>query len=257
MFQNDAVINHIRSATPAARLFPEEADALLERLCASGWNRVPEGYGDPLDMLFGHRFRQWTLGWDPEPGTADLWLLIWETDSWREKPVWNLYGNGRLVFQEEMGFSRRGERFDLLLESARLPFISHQSFLSALTAFLHPEAQRKLACQALGETLTARPEIFPSLRESLFQLLETDLGNSQWPTLDVLKLHRLSCRIPVIGLFRRLAESGLLDRAEDQDRLEAAIEGCREEFTLQEGRLSPLLEADYRASRQKILIENF
>src|SRR5687767_917844 len=73
----------------STRLFPEEATELLKRLVRERWQRLSSEYDDPLGMLFGNRAKQWTAGWDPH--SSVLYLLVWETDSWQEKPVWSLY----------------------------------------------------------------------------------------------------------------------------------------------------------------------
>jgi hypothetical protein len=229
---------------PLARLFPEEADTLLESLVKARWQRLSSEYDDPLGMLFGNRAKQWTAGWIPSQ-TA-LYLLIWETDSWQEKPIWSLYQDGTLIFQEEDGFSQnRGGWLHTLLESEKLPFLSHQQFLEPTLDFLYPESLRQQANQALLSTILARPEIFVQLQEPLFKALERDLGNPEWPTLEVLKLHRLAHKIPLINLFRQFVEKGLIRTEKDSIRLDSILSRLQQEFSEQGPKISPLFQAMY------------
>lgn len=226
---------------PLERLFPEEADALLEGLVKSRWRRLSSEYDDPLGMLFGNRAKQWTAGWAPH--AQALYLLVWETDSWQEKPVWSVYQDGQLIFQEEDGFSHnRGGWLHQLLESEKLPFLSHQQFLEPLFDFLYPEAQRHQASQALLATILARPEIFTQLQEPLFKALEADLGNPEWPTLEVLKLHRLAHKVPLVDLFRQFVESGLVRTEKDCIRLDLALSQLQREFAAEGPKISSLFQ---------------
>lgn len=224
------------------RLFPEEADHLLRRLIHQRWRRLSSEYDDPLGILFGNRARQWTAGWDTE--THALLLLVWETDSWQEKPVWSLYQDGFLVFQEEDGFSQnRSNWFHQLLESEKFPFINHQQFLEPLVDFLFPEPQRHQSCERLLQTILARPEIFIQLKEPLFKALEAELGNPEWPVLEVLKIHRLAHKVPLVDLFRLFVENGLIRAEKDCLRLDNALTRLQTTFSEQGSQISSLFQA--------------
>lgn len=242
-------------ASPAlgtpTRLFPEEADALLGHLVQSRWRRLSSEYDDPLGMLFGSRARQWTAGWDME--SQALYLLVWETDSWQEKPVWSLYQNGTLIFQEEDGFSQnRSHWCHQLLESSKLPFMTHQQFLEPLVEFLYPEAMRHEACQSLLATILSRPEIFMQLKEPLFKALEADLGNPEWPVLEVLKIHRLAHKVPLVDLFRQFVESGLIRSEKDCVRLDEALGHLQAEFGQQTSQISSLFQSMFAKHAQAL-----
>lgn len=236
---------------PLTRLFPEEADALLENLVKSRWRRLSSEYDDPLGVLFGSRTRQWTVGWHTE--SQSLYLLVWEIDSWQEKPVWSLYQNGTLVFQEENGFSQnRSQWCHQLLESTRLPFMTHQQFLEPLVEFLYPEVQRHQACHVLLNTILSRPEIFLQLKEPLFQALEADLHNPEWPVLEVLKIHRLAHKVPLVDLFRQFVENGLIRTEKDCLRLDEALNQLQTEFIEQGQQISSLFQSMYARHAQAL-----
>lgn len=229
---------------PAVRLQPEEADTLLRRLVQERWPRLSSEYHDPLGMLFSNRAKQWTTGWDTQ-GQA-LLLLVWETHSWQEKPVWSLYRNGTLIFQEEDGCSpQRGKHLHQLLESDQLPFIEHHAFLEPLTNYRFTELERRQATQALMHTILARPEFFEHAKEFLFQALEADLGNPDWPLLDVLKIHRLAHKNPLVDLFRQFVQTGLIRTTKDSIRLNHALVQLQKDFTQQGLTISPLLQPLY------------
>jgi hypothetical protein len=191
-------------------------------------------------MLFSNRAKQWTAGWDTQDQT--LLLLVWETRSWQEKPVWSLYRNGKLIFQEEDGSSpQRGKQLHQLLESDQLPFMEPQAFLAPLTEYRFTEPERRQATQALMHTILARPECFEPLKELLFDALEADLGNPDWPLLDVLKLHRVAHKNPLVDLFRQFVQTGLIRSTNDNMRLNQALIQLQQDFAQQGTTISPLL----------------
>lgn len=204
------------------RLFPEEADALLQNLLQSRWQRLSSEYHDPLGMLFGNQARQWTAGWDATKSV--LYLLLWETDSWQEKPLWSLYQDGQLIFQEEVGFSRsRSSILQQLMESKHLPFLDHNHFLEPLVDFRQDPAQRQQAGNVLAQTIIARPEVWDHLKEPFMQLLESGLHQSEWPVLDILKLHQVAHKVVLIDVLRQCVNSGLLRTQLENERLDQAL----------------------------------
>lgn len=231
------------------RLFPQEADALLKALGESRWARLSSEYDDPLGMLFGNRARQWTAGWHEQT----LYLLVWETDSWQDKPVWSLYSNGSFIFQEEDGFSQnRSQWMHQLLESKKLPFIEYSKFLEPLLDYRYTEEQRQETTQALMNTLLARPEIFEPFKPALFGILETDLANPHWPLLEILKVHRLSQKLPIVDLFRQCVEAGFLRTAEDALRLTQSLSQLQENFNLQASQISFLFQPAYQTAHAQL-----
>jgi hypothetical protein len=228
----------------SVRLFPEEATELLKRLVRERWQRLSSEYDDPLGMLFGNRAKQWTAGWDPH--SSVLYLLVWETDSWEEKPVWSLYRDGTLIFQEEDGFSQtRGNYLHQLLESEQLPFIGHSQFLEPLLDYRFVEPQRAKATQALLKTIQARPEIFANLKEPLFQALEAELRNQELPILEILKIHRLAHKNGLVDLFRHFVQDGFIRTAKDYARLDKALTLLQMDYAEQGPKISLLLQPIY------------
>lgn len=229
------------------RLFPAEAESLLRNLVKSGWWRLSSEYHDPLGMLFGNRAKQWTAGWDIE--THSFLLLIWETDSWQEKPVWSFYRDGQLIFQEEDGFSKtRSHLLHQLLESESLPFINESALLEPLTDFRHDALFRKQAAVSLMAGIRARPEIFDLLKEPLLAALESDLDSEEWPTLEILKLHRVGHKVILVDLIRQCMEMGLLRTQEEAKRVERALRQLQAAFVILSRNISGLFLPKLRAA---------
>lgn len=207
---------------------------MLRSLLQNRWQRLSSEYDDPLGMLFGNRARQWTAGWSPEQKEAEkktLFLLVWETDSWQEKPVWSLYRDGQLIFQEEDGFSKsRSGVFHQLLESEALPFLDQSRFLAPLTDFRYDVNQRRQAAQILMRTIQARPEVFERLKDPFLKGLEADANNPDWPVLDILKLHRVAHKTVLVDLARQCVTIGLFRTQEDWERLDSALRQLEAEF---------------------------
>ncbi|WP_373533105.1 hypothetical protein [Vampirovibrio sp.] len=233
------------------RLFPEEADALLQNLLQNRWQRLSSEYHDPLGMLFGNRARQWTAGWDTSKST--LYLLLWETDSWQNKPLWSFYQNGQLVFQEEDGFSKpRSAIFQQLMESKKLPFLDHAHFLEPLTDFRQAPSQRQQAGQRLAQTILARPEVWEHLKEPFLQALEADLNHPEWPLLDILKLHQVAHKVVLIDVIRQCVNAGLLRTQADQERLSQAVERLQNCFLALNNQISLLFKPALQKAHQAL-----
>ncbi len=247
-----AIYTHSQSesASPAQspRLFPVEVDLLLQNLLNQKWQRLSSEYHDPLGMLFGNRARQWTAGWDADH--ENLYLLVWETDSWQEKPVWSLYQNGTLIFQEIEGFSKsRTQQFHQLLEGEHLPFIDHARFLEPLIDFRFEAQQRAQAGISLIQTILSRPEVFEHLKEPIFQALESDFDKPEWPLLDILKLHRVAHKHIFVELFRQCVQNGLLRAEKDRLRLDQALNHLQNEFKLLSTQLSFLFQSSFQQAQ--------
>lgn len=241
----------VQSASSTARLFPEEATVLLQTLVQQRWRRLSSEYHDPLGMLFGNRARQWTAGWDPTH--QNLYLLIWETDSWQEKPVWSLYQDGALIFQEEEGFSKtRDSLFHQLLEGQNLPFLTQSQFLAPLVEFHFSPEQRQQTAQVLIQTFQTRPEVFDTLKAPLLEALERDFGNAEWPLLDILKLHRVAHKTLLVNLFRQCVQHGLIRTEKELQRLDGALNQLQTEFTELGQRISNLFMPALQASRNEL-----
>jgi hypothetical protein len=223
------------------RLFPEEADALLQNLLQSRWQRLSSEYHDPLGMLFGNRARQWTAGWDETQNA--LYLILWETDSWQEKPLWSLYQDGQLIFQEEDGFSRsRSAMLQQLMESTRLPFLDHSQFLKPLVDFSQEFLQRQQAGNALAQTIIARPEVWDHLKEPLMQVLEAGLIHPEWPVLDILKLHQVTHKVVLIDVIRKCVNSGLFRTQPEHERLDQVLSNLQACFLTLNSQISLLFK---------------
>jgi hypothetical protein len=159
---------HLKSALPSFHfgnealgtdlLSDEEADSLLSSLVQTRWSRLACQDTDPLGMLFNDCAKQWTAGWEPQQQA--LLLLVWETDSWQNKPKWSLYRNGKLIFQALDGASAQQRQcLNQLLESPNLPFIEPAEFLARFSDFRFSETQRLQAVEQLRQTVAILPAI--------------------------------------------------------------------------------------------------
>lgn len=232
-------LNQSPSLVNTHRLFAPEAEQLLKSLLQSRWQRLSSEYHDPLGMLFGNRAKQWTAGWDQQQ--ESLYLLVWETDSWQEKPIWSIYQDGVLLFQEEDGFSRtRSALFHQLMESDTLPFLSEAAILIPLTDFRRGADARKIATNALVASIKARPEVFDLLKEPLLKTLETELSDGNWPVLEILKLHRVAHKVNLVDIIRQCVEMGLFRTQADATRLTQAFNRLQSAFDHLSATISPL-----------------
>jgi hypothetical protein len=130
--------------------------------------------------------------------------------------------------------------------------MTHQQFLEPLVEFLYPEVQRHQACHVLLNTILSRPEIFLQLKEPLFQTLEADLHNPEWPVLEVLKIHRLAHKVPLVDLFRQFVENGLIRTEKDCRRLDEALNQLQTEFIEQGQQISSLFQSMYARHAQAL-----
>lgn len=220
----------IAPETPQRTLLaPDAAEALLQQLVSQRWRRLKPEYDDPIGMLMDQGARQWTAGWAPH--TNVLYLLVWEADSFKERAWWRLYEDGVLIFEELDGESKtRSALFNSLLESEKLPFLTLSQWLEPMLGYHHPSEKRYATVRALLGTLMSRPEIFTALKEPLFEALEADLGNSEWPVLEVMKIHRLSQKNPLVWLFQEMVRQGILRTLSDKNRLNRALSLLQDDY---------------------------
>jgi hypothetical protein len=213
----------------APLLDADAAESLLQHLIAYRWRRLQPEYDDPIKMLMDQGTKQWTAGWAPRGNT--LYLLVWETDSFKDRAWWRFYENGVLIFEELDGESKsRSNLFNTLLESEQLPFASYMQWLEPMLHYNHSPEWRFDAAKALLSSMTTRPEIFNELKEPLFQALEFDLGNSDWPVLEVLKIHRLAHKNPLVWLFQQLVQTGFIRTLQDNTRLDRALSQLQNDY---------------------------
>jgi hypothetical protein len=226
--------------THASLLEPDALEALLQQLVSHRWRRLQPEYADPIGMLMNQGTRQWTAGW--VPGANSLYLLVWENDSFKQRAWWRFYENGALIFEEPDGASRgRSALFNKLLESGQLPFVSYKQWLEPVLQYNQSPERRLFAVDSILNTLTARPEIFSALKEPLFAALELDLGNEQWPLLEVLKIHRLAHKNPLLGLFQQLLQRGFIRTLEDKKRLKRALILLQDDYAYLGAQVAPIL----------------
>lgn len=225
-------------------LEPDACDALLNYLVAQKWSRLQAEYDDPIRMLMNRGARQWTVGWAPDSTT--LYLLVWEADSFNEQAWWRLYENGHCIFTEVDGQSKtRSALFNKLLESDSLPFATYQQWLSPILEYGQPGEWCTTAVQSILNTLVARPEIFNMLKNPLFKALEMDLGNPEWPLLEVMKIHRLAHKTPLIWLFQQLVQQGMIRTLQDNTRLDAALSLLQTDYFDFGHRVAPVFRSVY------------
>lgn len=233
-------------AMPAPALDETEADALLQELVLQRWARLSSEYDDPLGVLFTEKARQWTAGWGQD---GNLYLLVWELQSWEQKPLWCLYRNGALLYREEEGYTRsRSDLCQKLLESDQLPFLTHEQLLAEFSRYGADPGMVREAARHLLDSILGRPEIFTQLKEPLFAFLEADLGNPDWPLLEVMKLHRLSHKNPVVWLFQQFVKTGLMRLPSDLKRLDSALTRLQQDYTLYGSGVFPFMQPAYDAA---------
>lgn len=233
-------------ASDVATLDDEAAEALMGELILSRWARLLPEYDDPLTMLYQAKdaapARHWTLGWFG----VDLYLLVWETDTWQGAPRWLLYINGRPVYSkvcnEDSLFHHYGQE---ILEGDRLPAISWERLLARLSDFSLPVEQRTQATQHLTHTLLNAPWLVSSLALPLAHALGANL-NEPWPTLDMLKLNRLAGKNTLIKVLAALVKSGLIQKPEHKLALSRALNHVELAYRELAGIISPLLQDTYQ-----------
>lgn len=220
----------------------EPIDSLLAELWKSRWSRLSSEYDDPLGMLFSNRVRQWTAGWHQ----GNLYLLVWEAHSWQTQPGWQLYENGERILNEEDGLHKsRSALLHKLLESDQLPFARYEDFFDPLIDYRFSQPQRETTAKALMTTILARPEIFDHLKEALFQTLEAELGEPEWPMLEVMKLHRLQRKTPLVWLFQQFVQTGFIRTLRDNSRLDRALTLLQEDWFQFGYKTAPLFRPAY------------
>lgn len=232
-------------------LQPEAAETLLVELRQSRWQRLRSEYDDPIGMLFNNQARQWTLGWNENQD--DLYLLVWETESWQGQAVWSLYCNGELLYQEANGAAkRRNTLCQELLESPLLPHISALELLSPLMDFRYFEPQREAAAQKLIQTVLGRPEIFEAIKAPLLDALDAELSGMDWPVLDILKLHRVTHKLTLLSVFDAGLKQKLLKQPTDFQRLGQSLEKLELSMSTLQGQLALLFQPGLTQARQAL-----
>jgi hypothetical protein len=223
-------------------LSTDAVEALLRYFISKRWQRLQPEYADPLGMLMNRGARQWTAGWAPHGNT--LYLLVWETSSFDTPAHWKLYENGTLIYLEQ-DKGPRSNAFGQLLESKQLPFVSYEHWLEPLLHHRHEREARQEATQALLNTLLARPEVFDALKNPIFKALEADLGNPDWPLLELLKLHRLAHKNPLVHLFKQLVQTGFIRTQADMERLDRALTLLQKDYILYGNHIAPIVRPLY------------
>ncbi len=221
-----------------------EADALLQMLLRTRWTRLPAQTDDPLGLLYSTGAHQWTAGWDANQ--HNLYLLVWELHSWEQKPRWCLYRNGELLIQEEDGASRnRSALLHKLLESDQLPFTTVERLLEPLLDYRCTLEQREISARQLLTSILARPQMLETFKGILFQALETDLANREWPVLEVMKIHRVSHKNVLVRLFRDLVKTGLIRTLRDNTRLDRDLNLLQDDYLYLGCQVSPLFRGAF------------
>ena len=78
-----------------------------------------------------------------------------------------------------------------LFEGPQLETVSLKQLLSPLTSYQIPREHREYRVEVIADTAKAYPAILSALKTSLLTLLREELGISEWPMLDLMKIHRL------------------------------------------------------------------
>lgn len=239
---------------------PGTLEVLLQQLVSQRWSRLQPEYDDPIGMLMNQGARQWTAGWSPRGNS--LYLLVWESDSFEQRAWWRFYENGALLFEEPDGTSKsRSALFNTLLESGELPFVSYHQWLDPMLHYNHPPEARIAAVDNVLHSVKARPEIFDILRTPLFEALELDLKDEQWPLLELLKIHRLSHKNPLVRLFQQLMQLGFIRTLEDRKRLNQALSLLQDDYAFLSSQVAPffrtLFEQAHQEFRQLMLTDGF
>ncbi len=231
-----------------APLQPEAAESLLVELRQNRWRRLRAEYDDPLGMLFNNQARQWTMGWNENQD--ELYLLVWETESWQNQATWSLYCNGELLYQEADGGSkRRSALCQELLESPLLPCVSALELLSPLMDFRYFEPQREAAAQKFILALLARPEVFSTLKAPLLEALNAELGSLDWPVLDILKLHRVAHKLTLLRVFDVGLKQGWIRQPKDLRQFNQSLDSLERAMDTLQGQLSLLFQPGLAQAR--------
>ncbi len=236
---------------PPAPLLPDrEAARLLQRLLKSGWQRLSPEYDDPLNMLYDRPATEWTMGWDP--ADASLYLVLWEKTSWLKQRHWVLCINGqRRYVCKDTPLSPLAGHFRRLLEGDARVFQTPDAFLEPVTDYGIPLEQRELRAEHLLRTLKMVPAAWPVLREPFLSLLGRDLGHDNWPTLDVMKIHRLDQKILLIHCLKALVQEFIIASRQEKHRIHTLIEQVHFEYERLGRVITRLMRPEYEASYRR------
>lgn len=239
-----------KAAPDANALLPDDdIDQLLNNLLQMRWKRFACQDADPLGMLFNDRAKQWTAGWAPQEQA--LFLIIWETDSWQNKPTWSLYRNGELLAQHIEGQSAMHSHcMTQLLESPQLPTLEPAEFVARLSDFRFVQ-EAPLATEQLRQTMTVFPELYGFLQSTLLSILETDLSNPEWPTLEVLKLHRVQHKNALLRIFFDALQQGRLSRGSDTERFNTVLTRLQQDYQTLGQTIQPLFQGKFQQAAQE------
>lgn len=229
---------------------------LVEILIRQHWPRLRAEYDHPLNVLYQSEeqpLRQWTMGWGV-PGSENplgaLYLLIWQADRF-QNATWQLYQDGVLLLETPDDPTSASRHCRTLLEGEHLPVLEPLDLLRRLTEYQIAPDLRERAADLLGVAMAAFPFIFEHFRPALLTLLAEDLDNPHWPTLDILKLHRLSQKTVLVRLLKDGLERGQPMPPQERQRLNHLLEQLRWQYDLLGHELHPLFLPAYGEEYQR------
>jgi hypothetical protein len=144
----------------------------------------------------------------------------------------------------------RSQWLTQLLESPQLPTLEATEFISRLSDFRFVQNAPMIAEQ-IRQTITAFPELYSYLKNALFSLLETDLNNPEWPTLEILKLHRVQHKNVLLPIFLDALQQGRLSNRTDIERFNTALLHLDEDYRTLGQTIQPLFQAKYQQAAQE------
>lgn len=193
---------------------PDECNQLLETLLNGNWCVLKADDSDPLDILFSRSLTQWQVLANPDAAQNTVYLLWKEQVNMLEDAQWSLYENGNLIYT-----GKHLAQFDELMDADALDTMAIGQYLE------------KGNTNALINTLAVRPAVFSTLKKPLFDKLEQFYESTNIPVLNFEISVMLAEKTRVVGLFKQLAQAGILDRAIDCIRLDAGLKRLTSEFS--------------------------
>ncbi len=249
-----------QTSNPASSLSQDEAHALLRQLIEHSWQRLKPECDDPINMLYDDlEASEWTMGWAPKDNT--LYLLLWKKESWQSQPTWYLYINGIPAFQcNEDSFSKNAKLCQELLESPELPSLSIPDFLNRITDYHIPFEQREHSLSLLSETLKGHPKLWNTFKQPFYQYMAKGLNENNWPTLDLLKIHRLEQKHLLLQGLKEWTLSGLIDSLDEKRLLNRLLNQIHYQYEALGKIITPLAKPQYEKAYQnfqKIISQGF
>ncbi len=226
----------------------EEARSCLHQLMEKGWHRLKPEYDDPINLLYDNLpANEWTMGWAPNNNT--LYLIIWKKETWQTKPYWQLHINGTLRFECRED-AKEATLFHQLMENNEFADLSFSRFFGRITDYhLSPE-QRDQALTRLSTALINNPTLWKSFQIPFYPYLSRHLNSNHWPTLDLLKIHQLDQKTPLLQALKNWISAGLISTPDEKQRINRILNGIHYKYEQLGQHITPLAIPFYNKAYQ-------